>query len=143
MFDIRKSTRKYSTTFHESLELHKRKGLSKLIKDSHPNKVPIILESMGNNYRNGSDRTIKLDNNRYLCPEEVTLARFLKEIRRHIENVNEYEAIFLFVVTPMQLYLPAANMTILEIYNKYKDEGSDADGFLYFLVSLDNVFGSC
>jgi len=55
------------------------------------------------------------------------------EIRKHMPNLNEEKAIFLFI----NEVLPPSSALMSQIYEKHKDE----DGFLYITYSGENTFG--
>ena len=91
--------------------------------------------------------------NRFLVPADITVGKFVYEIRKHMKLSPE-KAIFLFVnnvLPPTGKNIPpfAANTNphdtpplstaelMSHIYNKYKD----ADGFLYITYSGENTFG--
>lgn len=84
---------------------------------------------------------------RYLVPSDITVGKFVYEIRKHMKLSPE-KAIFLFVnntlpPTGMRVafclgwYLLVAGALVASIYERYKDE----DGFLYFTYSGENTFG--
>ncbi len=130
--------RKYSTKFHESHDYKTRLKLSAAVLNKHPDRIPIIAEAFVDNYRYGLNKKIHLNRNKYLCPQEYTYFKFIYEIRKHISNLDASEAIFLFIVTPNKLHLPDPNATMASLYNTYKQN----DGFLYYLVCLEQCYGS-
>jgi hypothetical protein len=131
------SNAKYSTKFQEDHDLAKRSQICHSIISKYPERIPVIVETTTDSYRKGVNRVIQLNKTKYLCPNELSYAGFVFELRKHIKNLNSTEAIFLFIVTPNRLYLPNASQPMSEIWNLYRQE----DMFLYFYVCLENCYG--
>lgn len=75
----------------------------------------------------------EIDKKKYLVPNDITVGKFVFEIRKHMTLAPE-KAIFLFVNNT----LPPTGELVATIYEKHKDE----DGFLYFTYSGENTFGT-
>ena len=96
------------------------------VMETHPNKVPVILEKAP------SVDVPDVDRNKYLLPREFTVANFLDVIRKRT-SLNKDQAIFLYVNGTV----PASNATFGAIYEQYKDD----DGFLYVVYTGESSFG--
>ena len=112
--------------FKKKYSLEKRKAESKKILLKYPEKIPIIVEKSKNCVLED------IDKNKYLAPEELTMAQFIYVIRKRIK-LNSEEALYCFVNDA----LPATSSTLSSIYHDHKDE----DGFLYIKYCSENVFG--
>lgn len=81
---------------------------------------------------------LKVTKCKFLTPKDITIAKFLLEVRRFCEKdgakLGPTEAIFLSVNGQI---LPVSTL-INEIHRKYVDP----DGFIYFTVNVENTFGS-
>ena len=99
----------------------------KKITESHPNKVPVIVE------RAPSAEVPEIDKNKYLVPSDLTVAQFLCLIRKRIKLSND-QALFIYVNGT----LPATSAMFSTIYEEHKDE----DGFLYVVYTGESSFGS-
>lgn len=93
----------------------------------HPDRLPVICEK---SILHTDLPTI--DKIKYLIPHDITIGQFLYIIKQRM-SIQPQEAIFLFVSNKMA----NTSSTIGELYKRYKD----ADGFLYFQYSKENVFG--
>lgn len=99
----------------------------KKITESHPNKVPVIVE------RAPSADVPEIDKNKYLVPSDLTVAQFLCLIRKRIKLSND-QALFIYVNGT----LPATSAMFSTIYEEHKDK----DGFLYVVYTGESSFGS-
>ena len=113
--------------FKKENSFDKRVELSKRLLQQHPNRVPIIVESIS--------KKLSLNKDKYLVPGDSTIGSFLGEIRKNA-IINSQEAIFLFGGKSGNILMPATN-TMDQIYERYKDD----DGFLYIRVAIENTFG--
>jgi GABA(A) receptor-associated protein len=75
-----------------------------------------------------------IDKKKYLVPSDITVGKFVYEIRKHMKLSPE-KAIFLFVGNGV---LPPTAALMSQIYDRFKDE----DGFLYIVYSGENSFGA-
>lgn len=73
-----------------------------------------------------------IDKKKFLCPSDITVAKFIYEVRKHMK-LSEEQAIFLFVNDA----LPPSSALVSQIYKQHKDE----DGFLYITYSGETSFG--
>merc|ERR1712125_54542 len=106
--------------------LDKRMQVSKRIREKYSDRIPVIVEKAAK-----SD-VPDIDKKKYLVPSDITVGKFVYEIRKHMKLSPE-KAIFLFVNN----VLPPTAELMSHIYDKYKDE----DGFLYITYSGENTFG--
>jgi GABA(A) receptor-associated protein len=102
-----------------------RKEISERLRQSHPDRVPIILVR-GNNVQ-------EVERQKYLVPSDTTVGKFLYEVRKNLK-LNAEKAIFIF--TNKQT-LPPITLPIGTLYQHFQDE----DGFLYLTYSGENTFG--
>ncbi len=127
-------------TLKKDNSFDKRCQLSKRIIAKYPSKCPIIVEVYSKNnssiLSNGKSNVIVLNNNKYIVESSSSIGQFLLEVRKNVQLENN-QAIFLFCDTNNKTILVSVSQTIQEVYHKYKD----ADGFLYFTIALESVFG--
>ena len=114
-------------TFKKDNSLKKRLSLSNKILKKYENKIPIYLTRCKNCVLND------IENNKYICPNALTLAQFMFNIKKMIQLKPE-EALYLLIND--KEILPS-NMVMINVYNKYKNE----DGFLYICYCSENTFG--
>merc|ERR1712000_64771 len=114
-------------TFKQEHPLAKRKQVADRICQKYPDRIPCIVEKAPK-----SDAP-DIDKKKYLVPADITVGKFVFEIRKHMKLSPE-KAIFLFVNN----VLPPTAALMSQIYDRYKDE----DGFLYITYSGENTFGS-
>ena len=94
-----------------------------------PDKIPIVLEK-------SSKAKIKdFPKHKFLCPREYSVRQFLGSLRRRA-SIGRDKALFLFI---NGTELATGDATMASIYEHKKDE----DGFLYILLSDQEVMGSC
>ena len=74
-----------------------------------------------------------IDKKKYLVPADITVGKFVYEIRKHMKLSPE-KAIFLFVGNGV---LPPTAALVSWLYERFVDE----DGFLYITYSGENSFG--
>ena len=111
-------------SFRNKHSFDKRKGESEKILAKYPNRIPIICEPFGD--------VSELDRNKYLVPDDLSIAQFLYVIRKRM-LIEPEKSIYLFVKT----HIMAGNMSLSSVYDKYNDE----DGFLYITYGGENTFG--
>jgi GABA(A) receptor-associated protein len=112
--------------FKKKYSFEERVEESKKIIKKYPNRIPVIVEA-------SSDCNLKkIDKNKFLVPEDITIASFLGVIRKRIQLSPE-QALFIFVNNT----LPCASQSVSSIYHNCKDK----DGFLYFVYTEENTFG--
>ena len=104
-----------------------RKHISENIKNRYPDRSPVILES----------EDVELLQYKYLAPDDITVGKFLFEIRKH-STLGKETAMFIFIITHNGgKILPNQTSLISSVHRSYKHE----DGFLYMQVTLENTFG--
>lgn len=96
------------------------------VMETHPNKIPVILEKAA------TAEVPDVDRNKYLLPREFTVANFLDVIRKRT-NLGKEQSIFIYVNGTV----PASNAMFGSIYEQHKD----ADGFLYIVYTGESSFG--
>lgn len=101
---------------------------SKRIRSKYPDRVPCIVE-----IANGVKDMPPISKNKYLVPADLTSAQFLYVIRKRLDNLPAEKALFLFC----NGIIPSSSALMNCLY----EEHCDTDGFLYFQISNENVFG--
>ena len=115
--------------FHTQNSFSQRKRLSERIKVLYPDKVPVIVT------RGSLNNTPRIVKHKFLSPNDITLAKFMVEIRKHfVDDVNAATAIFCFVRGSV---LPPVSISMQQLYIT----NVDSDGFLYITYSGENTFG--
>jgi len=114
-------------SFKQDHPLEKRREVADRIKSKYPEFLPVIVEKAHNT--DAPD----IDKKKYLVPREITVGKFVFEVRRHM-SLKADKAIFLFVDN----VVPPTGALMSTIYDKHKDE----DGFLYVTYSGESTFGS-
>jgi len=112
----------------EENSLETRQEVATKIRDRYPDRIPVIVEKAPNT--NAPDILKK----KYLVPQDLTMGKFMFEIRKHMPKLRSEDSIFLFV---QKSILPPPYSLISAIYEKHKD----VDGFLYITYSGENTFG--
>eukprot|EP00168_Porphyra_purpurea_P017102 TRINITY_DN5776_c0_g1_i1.p2 TRINITY_DN5776_c0_g1~~TRINITY_DN5776_c0_g1_i1.p2 ORF type:complete len:119 (+),score=31.67 TRINITY_DN5776_c0_g1_i1:79-435(+) len=115
--------------FKQEHDPERRKEVAARIRQKYPDRIPVIVEKAPK-----SDAP-EIDKKKYLVPADITVGKFVYEIRKHMKLSPE-KAIFLFVNNGV---LPPTAALMADIYERYKDE----DGFLYITYSGENTFGAC
>eukprot|EP01129_Flabellula_baltica_P003398 TRINITY_DN1316_c0_g1_i1.p1 TRINITY_DN1316_c0_g1~~TRINITY_DN1316_c0_g1_i1.p1 ORF type:complete len:118 (+),score=29.07 TRINITY_DN1316_c0_g1_i1:635-988(+) len=113
--------------FKDDYNFQKREEVALSILARYPDRIPVIVERASN-----SDAPL-IDKKKFLVPRELTVGKFVFEIRKHMPTLPEEKAIFLFV----EEVLPPSTAMMNQIYEKHKDQ----DGFLYINYSGENTFG--
>jgi len=113
----------YITKFRKE-KLEERIKICDKILLKYPERVPIIVD-----YK----KEIKLDKNKYIVPNNLTVGQFMYVLRKRIK-INNEQSLFLLCNNTLMLN----NELIINLYNKQKDY----DGFLYIIISLENTFGN-
>lgn len=116
-------------TFKNKHPLADRIKESKSTFAKYPSKIPCIIE-LDKSLSHLSDFQPK-----WVVEGDTSLAILRLHIQRRFVELKSTEGLFLFVGTT--IFRP--DEILKTIYSKYKDE----DGFLYFTISKENVFGNC
>ena len=114
-------------TFKTENKFAKRAELCLRITKQYPTRVPVIVEV-------APKTNLTLNRRKFLAPQEISIGGLLNEIRRQ-SSLKPTQAIFLFCGSS-GILVPTSH-TLLQVYEKHKDE----DGFLYFVVAMENTFG--
>lgn len=111
--------------------LEQRLGVAKKVRDTHPYRVPVIVQAMKNS-------GLKLTRAKFLAPVETRVGRFLQEIRRSLSgNTEENQQKALFLLVGDCSVLVPTGFTMGAVFEKYKDE----DGMVYMALAMENTFG--
>ena len=103
----------------------RKEAADKLIKN-FPDRVPVLVDKV---YKSPlSD----INKHKFLVPSDITVGKFLHELRKHITVTSE-QAIFLLINNTF----PHTSSLISTIYHAHKNE----DNFLYITYAGENVFG--
>merc|ERR1711943_2583 len=113
-------------SFKQEHPFEKRAEVAARIREKYSDRIPVIVEKAP------KSTAPDIDKKKFLVPCEITVGKFVFEIRKHMRLSPEH-AIFLFVGNT----LPPTAALMSHIYERYKDE----DGFLYCLYSGENSFG--
>lgn len=113
--------------FKKNNSLEERKKLSSRIISKYPDRRPVIVEPQ---YK---DKDPKINRTKYLVPIELTMGKFISEIRKEMKIESNQSLFFL-----INNILPPCNAMISLIYDKYKDP---MDNFLYIKYTTESTFG--
>lgn len=105
-------------------DFEERKKSSEIIMKKHPESIPIIVDCKSN---------IELNKKKYIVPKNLNMSQFMSTIRKKI-NIDSSQSIFLLCNNTMI----SNNQIVINVYNKHHHE----DGFLYIILTLENVFGN-
>lgn len=114
------------SNFQASNTFDMRKDTSNKILDQYPDRIPVIVEPI-------EGCRIVIDKHKFLAPSEITIGKFMCEIRKHM-SLGSNDAIFIFVSKDV---LPSSSETMNNIYRRHKDD----DGFLYVSYASERAFG--
>ena len=119
----------YKSRTSSSLDERKRK--SKKLLDEYPDRVPVIVLKLSkfNPHAN-------LQKSKFLCPKDLTVGQLLHVVRKFMEDLKSSQSLFLMLEATK--FLPPTGDRLGDVYYNHRDE----DGFLYFVVYTENVFGS-
>ena len=112
----------YITQFRRQKE-EERIKISEKILLKYPQRVPIRVDCK---------KSIKLDKNKYIVPNDLTIGQFMYVLKKKIK-LNYEQSIFLLCNNELIMN----SELIIHLFNRHKDY----DGFLYIIISLENTFG--
>lgn len=113
-------------SFKSRFSHEQRKSEASRIRARYPDRVPIVVEV-------SPKSTIPdIDKHKFLVPLDITIGQFLQVIRKRM-TLTSSQGVFLFVNNT----IPALTSLIGEVYKN----NSDTDGFLYFVLSGESVYG--
>ena len=113
--------------FKKEKTLEVRISECEMIKNQHPDKIPIICEKAPRSKIKTIDKT------KYLVEPNLSLPQFKATIRKKLD-LDDKEAIFFLVNGKSSL---SGNDTLGSIYSKYKSK----DGFLYIAYAAEEIWG--
>lgn len=119
---LKDSNYEYITEFKKT-PLQERIDTSNKIMQKYTNRVPIIVDCTND---------IEIDKKKYIVSIDLTIGEFLYTIKKRIK-LEPHESIFLLTNN----MLLNNTETINSVYSKFKA----VDGFLYIIISKENVFG--
>jgi len=115
------------TNFKQEHTFEKRKEVADKIRSKYPDRIPVIVEKVE------KSNAPEIDKKKYLVPSDITVGKFVYEIRKHMKLGPE-QAIFIFINGT----LPPTASLMSDLYERNKD----TDGFVYVQYSGENTFGS-
>ena len=119
-------------SFKEQFSETERQEESSRIRKKYPNRIPIVIYPIEN------PTLPVIDKNKFLVPDDVTVAHFIKIIRDRIKLKPE-QAMFIFLTkNGGSSVIPPTSALIGAMYQEHKSD----DGFLYVQYSGENTFGS-
>lgn len=113
--------------FDAHTPLDKRKLESARIREKYPDRIPVIVEPSL-----ACRKDLPIDKNKYLVPNDLTIAQFIYVIRKRIKLSAE-QALFCFVGGG----IPSNTTLMSALYDMHKSE----DGFLKIVYSSESTFG--
>ena len=114
--------------YKQEKSLEERKSEYQKVIEEHPGKIGVICEKAP------KSQIADIEKTKFLINEEFNLTQFTSIIRKKL-NMDKEDALF-FLVNGKKTLTGADSM--LEIYNKYKDE----DGFLYIAYAAEEIWGN-
>eukprot|EP01103_Thecamoeba_quadrilineata_P015450 TRINITY_DN4895_c0_g1_i1.p1 TRINITY_DN4895_c0_g1~~TRINITY_DN4895_c0_g1_i1.p1 ORF type:complete len:124 (+),score=21.79 TRINITY_DN4895_c0_g1_i1:55-426(+) len=120
-------TEPHKKTFRERYSLEVRKQFAQKILTEHPQRFPVIVE------KDAESDAPPIEKEKFLVPQDITVGKFIYEIRSKMKNLGAEKSIFIYVNES----LPPSAALMLNVYSKHKDP----DGFLYVKYSGENTFG--
>jgi GABA(A) receptor-associated protein len=114
--------------FKAQYSLEERKAQYNRVVESHPSKIPVIVE------RASHSTIADIDKSKYLAPPDLTVSQFICLIRKRIKLSSD-QALFIYI----NGRIPTNSALFSTIYEEYKDKD---DGFLYVVYTGESTFGS-
>lgn len=116
--------------FKEGKTLAQRCSVARRLRKDYPDRVPVIVQA-------APGAALTLTREKFLAPGEVTMGRFLREVRRAVgDDPDSGRAMFLLVGNTQ--VLAPAGATVAQVHERHKDA---EDGMVYMQVALENTFG--
>ena len=109
-------------------KVEERRQEANRILNEHPNRKPVICETVPNS------NIPPLTKTKYLVPNDMTVNQFQFLIRRTLD-LNEISALYLITKNNITLI---GDRTMMEIYNIYRDK---EDNFLYIYCASELTWG--
>lgn len=116
-------------SFKVKHSFEKRKEEAERILAKYPQRIPVICEKDPR-----SHDIPNIDRQKYLVPDDLTVANFMYVIRKRIK-IDPEKSIYLFVANKS---MPATAQFIKRLYEEHKDK----DGFLYISYAGESTFGN-
>ena len=114
--------------FKQKHGLDDRKTASATVLTKFPTQIPCIIEV------NETLKDLKVFNTKWCVRDDYTITALMMQIRERYIDITASDGIFIFVKNNT---ICRPTDTLRNLYDKYKDE----DGFLYMIISRENVFG--
>ncbi|GAB1222581.1 hypothetical protein ENUP19_0118G0016 [Entamoeba nuttalli] len=121
--------------FKQRVSFEERKAFAIQLRQKKPNYVPLVVES------DGTSNAIELKKDRFFIPEDSKVSDFVKVlVDKYIETDGEtpISTVSVKIQTPSKAIQPSNEDTIGSLYAMYQEE----DGYLYFIVYRESVFGN-
>lgn len=124
----------------QALDFEARRRMADKALEQHPEKRPLVVD------RHASANPLTLPaprNVKFLVPETLTVAAFLRVLRRQLGEGDDDDDVLL-PHQALYLYTDGGSLcmcssTISSVYERYRDD----DGFLYISYMSENTFGRC
>ena len=112
--------------FKNKKTFDERRRNAEAVLKKYPDRIPVICER-------ANRLAPKLDRNKYLVPQDITMGEFMFVIRKRM-NLSPEKSIYMFVGNES---LAPVSHTMGMVYNHHKDN----DQFLYIRYSGESTFG--
>lgn len=124
------STARAEPAYKSLHTLEDRKAESARLRQSSPDRVPVIVEPAG-------DGAPMIDKSKFLVPDDISLGQLLYVIRKRVRLPPE-QAMFVSVCLGRERVLCAPAISMRDLYER----SADQDGLLYLEYSIENAFGA-
>jgi len=101
--------------------------MSQRIIEKYDDRVPVIVNSYPRS------NVAMLAKKKYIVPSDITMGRFVNNVRKNMDNINSSQALYMYVGN----VLVSNTILMSQVYEMYKSD----DGFLYITYALENTFG--
>lgn len=116
--------------YRERTTLQSRVNDTARTSEKYPDRIATLCEAYDPKY--------KIPKIKFLIPFDLTVGHFILHIRRYLKNLNETQAIFLFIGEQQKVY--SSGFLFSEIIKESGTVGPD--GFLYIQYALENTYGN-